>query len=117
EPVVDTGLSRFVTEGRHVLLNQEIAAVEPMKRLGAFHGNAQAQNTLQRLILCLPAPEQRLEPLQFPVRWRYAECSSFCVVHGCLLVRRGMTAAAVIGVSGRPVLTGPRDSPIGLFRR
>jgi hypothetical protein len=85
EPVVDSSLSRFVAEGRRVFLNQEIAALEPTERLAASDGNRRAENAVQGLILGLPAPKQRIEPLEFRVRRRYAEFGWFFAVHCGLL--------------------------------
>src|SRR5262245_26350001 len=57
EPEVHAFLGRFVTEGRLVVLDQEVASLEPAECLRAPDRHAGAENAVQRVTLGLPCSQ------------------------------------------------------------
>src|SRR5262245_38268740 len=73
EPEVHAFLGRFVTEGRLVVLDQEVATLEPAERLRAPDRDAGAENAVPCLLRGLPGSQQRLEAPELRVRGRCRE--------------------------------------------
>src|SRR5262245_3761734 len=108
-PVGHPALGRLLAEGRLVLLDQEVAAVQPAEPLGAGDRDAGTGHAVPGVPLGRPGADQRLQPPEFGIRRRDVEpCLSRPVCHRR---RSSLDRPPAIALTGYNRDATPNSSP------